>query len=247
MSTVEPAVFRRQEAHIYPVILCGASVVGERRGSDEQLSHFVRAGRGRTAFQEVLLWNSADAGLAAPVVVVDQRHRFLVAEQQADLRIAASNVILEPSACSRGTAANLAMAALWLRSRDPKGLMLVQPVDHARYTPGQFHEALALSLFSAYSGNIISFVVDDRRRGGSGLFLIGVTRYLDVLRLTRPNLLDVCERSFDAAPDGLGHARLTQAMPPEPSLSVEKTLEGVVDIALRVPAGGERDRHALHR
>src|ERR1700744_6380989 len=101
MSTVEPAVFRRQEAHIYPVILCGASVAGERPGADGQLSHFVRAGRGRTAFQEVLLWNSADAGLAAPVVVVDQRHRFLVAEQQADIDIAASSVIVEPSAPAR--------------------------------------------------------------------------------------------------------------------------------------------------
>jgi hypothetical protein len=248
MSTVEPAVFRRQESHIHPVILCGASVAGERRGSDEQPSHFVDAGRGRTGFQEVLLWNSADAGLAAPVVVADQKHRLLVAEQLADIRIAASSVILEPCARSRGTATGLTLAALWLRSRDPKGLMLVQPVDHARHTPGQFHEAFALSLFSAYSGSIVSFVVDDRRRGGSGLFLIGVTRYLDVLRLTRPDLLDACERSFDVAPDRLGHARLAAVTPPAPPLSVEKTLEGVVDIALRVPAGdarGERDRRAF--
>jgi hypothetical protein len=249
MSPIEPAVFRRQEAHIHPVILCGASVEGVSRGPDDQARHFARADRGRTAFQEALLWNSADAGLAKPVVVVDRKHRFLVAEQLADIGIAAARVILEPGAPAQGTVAGLTMAALWLQSWDPKGLMLVQPGDHAGHTPGQFHEAFAFSLFSAHSGNIVRFIIDDRRRGGSDLFLIGTTRYLTVVRARCPALVEACARSFDGGDaDGPDLVQSDPALPPEPTLSVEKVLEGKIDIALRVPPGdarGGRDRRAL--
>jgi len=248
MNTVEPAVFRRQEAHIYPVILCGASVLGEKREPDDRACYLVSAGRGRSTFQEALLWNTADAGLAAPIIVVDHKHRFLVAEQLADIGIVASSVILEPGARSGSTAAGLAVAALQILPRDPEALMLVQPVDHAGHTPGQFHEAFALSLSWAYSSSIVSFAVDGRRQGGAGLFLIATARYIAALRTAYPKLLEACERSLDAAVDGLGYLRPEPVALPWPTLPVEKALEGMVDITLRVPVGdarGELGRRAL--
>jgi hypothetical protein len=221
--------------------MCGASVMGERRDPDDQVAHFVRSPRGRTDFQEVLLWNMADAGLAAPIVVVDQRYRFVVSEQLEDIGVAASCVILEPSPHARGTAAGLAMAALWLRSRDPGALMLVQPVDHAGHVSRQFHEAFALSLFSAHSGNIVSFGFDDPRRSGGNLFLMGPAPYLTALRTKYPKLLHARERSFEGALDGLGYLRPGPMMSGEPVLSVEEALEGLVDIALRVSIGDARN------
>src|SRR2546421_9260805 len=64
----------------------------------------------------------------APTVIVNQEHRFLVADQIKALGAAPRRVYLEP--CGRGTAPAIALAAHELAREDPEALMLVLPADH---------------------------------------------------------------------------------------------------------------------
>ena len=64
----------------------------------------------------------------APIIVCNEEHRFLVAEQCRALDLAWRHIILEPE--GRNTAPAVLAAALWLEKSDPEALMLVAPSDH---------------------------------------------------------------------------------------------------------------------
>jgi hypothetical protein len=67
-------------------------------------------------------------GVQSPVVVCNEEHRFLVAEQLREIGKTPANIILEPD--GRNTAPALTLAALYLVKRDPEAIMLVMPADH---------------------------------------------------------------------------------------------------------------------
>ena len=65
---------------------------------------------------------------AAPLVVCNEEHRFMVAEQLRQLNLSASALILEPQ--GRNTAPAVALAALQAIGADPESILLVLPADH---------------------------------------------------------------------------------------------------------------------
>lgn len=65
---------------------------------------------------------------APPIVICNDDHRFMVAEQLRQLEIAPAAIILEPE--GRNTAPAVALAALQAVADDPDALMLVLPADH---------------------------------------------------------------------------------------------------------------------
>ncbi|HHO68234.1 MAG TPA: mannose-1-phosphate guanylyltransferase/mannose-6-phosphate isomerase, partial [Gammaproteobacteria bacterium] len=81
-----------------------------------------------TLLQETLLRLDGLGGLAAPLLVCNEEHRFLVAEQVQSLGRTADAIILEPE--GRNTAPALTLAALTLAEADPATLMVVMPADH---------------------------------------------------------------------------------------------------------------------
>ena len=66
---------------------------------------------------------------AAPLVVCNEEHRFMVSEQLRQLKVEAGALILEPE--GRNTAPAVALAALHALSTDPEAILLVLPADHA--------------------------------------------------------------------------------------------------------------------
>src|SRR5690606_4597745 len=62
---------------------------------------------------------------AAPLVICNEEHRFLVAEQLRQQGKGGNSIILEP--VGRNTAPAIALAALHLAARNPDALMLVLP------------------------------------------------------------------------------------------------------------------------
>ena len=64
-----------------------------------------------------------------PIVISNNEHRFLVAEQLNELGVRPAVQILEPA--GRNTAPAVAVAALHVRRTDPHGVLLVLPSDHA--------------------------------------------------------------------------------------------------------------------
>ena len=67
-------------------------------------------------------------GITAPIVVCNEEHRFMVAEQLRQLDVESGALILEP--VGRNTAPAVALAALRAIDADPDAVMLVLPADH---------------------------------------------------------------------------------------------------------------------
>lgn len=82
----------------------------------------------RTMLQEIAARGLNDVGLAAPLLIGNEDHRFLVDDQLRQIGIKPQAILLEPKARNTGPA--IAAAALWLLVHDPDALMLVQLSDH---------------------------------------------------------------------------------------------------------------------
>lgn len=95
------------------------------------------------------------AGMKAPFVVCNERHRALVMDQvqQAD------QIILEPM--GRGTAPAVAAAAHYLTQKDDS-LMLVMPSDHAIADPVALRDAVRQGITPARDGWLVTFGIKPR-------------------------------------------------------------------------------------
>lgn len=140
---------------IIPVILAGGS--GTRLWPLSRKLHpkQVLALRGdRTLVQEtVLRLRGLDA--AAPVVICNDEHRFIVAEQLRDLGEHPAALILEPVA--RNTAPAVAVAALYALAQSPDATLLMLPADHLITDSSAFHTAVVQAVDYAHDGHLVTF------------------------------------------------------------------------------------------
>lgn len=97
---------------------------------------------------------------AAPIVVCQDAHRFLVAEQLREAGVT-GDILLEPAL--RNTAPAIALAALQAFDRDENALMLVLPADHAVADPKALIEAIAPARAAAEQGRLVTFGVSPTR------------------------------------------------------------------------------------
>ena len=114
----------------------------------------------RTMLQQtVLRLQGLTAG--APIVVCNEAHRFLVAEQLRQLHIEPRATLLEPF--GRNTAPAIALAAhaaLKGLPAQPNALdpvLLVLPADHVIRDPAAFHTAVRAALAAAEAGQLATF------------------------------------------------------------------------------------------
>jgi mannose-1-phosphate guanylyltransferase/mannose-6-phosphate isomerase len=153
---------------LYPVILSGGS--GSRLWPLSR-EHFPKPllplVSDRTLLQETACRLDPVPGLGEAVYVCNEEHRFLVAEQVAQLGKKPETIILEPE--GRNTAPALTLAALYLVARDPEAMMVVMPADHVMTDPERFVEAVQLGSVSAQSGSLVTFgVLPDSPQTGYG-------------------------------------------------------------------------------
>eukprot|EP00964_Phaeocystis_antarctica_P036405 scaffold20781_cov57-Phaeocystis_antarctica.AAC.2 len=76
------------------------------------------------------------------MVICNEEHRFIVAEQAEELGIELQDIVLEPE--GRNTAPAVAVATALVRQMDPTGLVLVLAADHHIPKVDQFTAAVAL-------------------------------------------------------------------------------------------------------
>ena len=108
---------------------------------------------------------------AAPVIVCNHDHRFIVAEQSRQVGVQPGAIILEPA--SRNTAPALALAALKaVREGDP--VLLALPADAYIGTVDAFHAAVRRATMCAGGGSIVTFgIVPTRPETGYGYIRAG--------------------------------------------------------------------------
>ncbi len=158
-ANVEPTKFRPQgSAQIHPVILSGGAGTRlwplSRAVYPKQLLALTSE---RTLLQETIARSIDDAGFAAPVMVCNEDHRFMIDEQLRQIGVRPQGILLEPVARNTGPA--IAAAALWLVARDRNAMMLVQPSDHVIGSPAELHRAVAKGLAAARAGKLVTFGV----------------------------------------------------------------------------------------
>lgn len=141
---------------IRPVLLCGG--MGSRLwplSRELYPKQFLPLSSDRSMLQETAARVSDSQRFAAPVVVCNQEHRFLVAEQLRRDGVHPAAILLEPEA--RNTAAACAVAAVEALKADPDALMLVLPADHVVGDPVAFLDAVDVAVPAAASGHLVTF------------------------------------------------------------------------------------------
>ena len=109
---------------------------------------------------------------AAPMVICNDEHRFVVAEQLRQRQVASAAIILEPE--GRNTAPAVALAALHAVATAPDAVLLVLPADHVIRDPGAFVRAVRCGQAAAASGTLITFgIVPDAPHTGYGYLRLG--------------------------------------------------------------------------
>jgi mannose-1-phosphate guanylyltransferase/mannose-6-phosphate isomerase len=160
---------------ITPVLLSGG--VGSRLWPVSRESHpkqFLSLASEMSMLQETLR-RTGGLQQASPIVVCNEEHRFMVAEQLRQLDISPGSLVLEPE--GRNTAPAVALAALNAVRRDSRALLLVLPADHVISDVRAFIEAVTRAVPLARDGRLMTFgVVPDAPETGYGYIKCGMQR-----------------------------------------------------------------------
>ncbi len=157
-------------ASIQPVILAGGS--GMRLWPASRLMYpkqFLPLAGENTMLQETVLRLKGVRDLADNVLVIcNETHRFLVAEQLREIGVDAK-IVLEPE--GRNTAPAVALAALMVEhdGQVASPLLLVMPADHVIRDVAAFRKAVATGRAAAEAGKLVTFgIVPTRAETGYG-------------------------------------------------------------------------------
>ena len=93
--------------------------------------------------------------LAAPVVVCNEEHRFLIAEQLREVGINNARILLEPVGRNSGPA--IAAAAVLVAEEDPDALLWMMAADASITDAEALHRALRVAAVAARVGKIVTF------------------------------------------------------------------------------------------
>ncbi len=143
---------------IIPVILAGGS--GSRLwplSRQHYPKQLLKLFGSNTMLQHTLLRVKGVAGLAEPIVVCNQEHRFMVAEQLLEMGLSDAQIVLEP--VGRNTAPAIALAALFAQERAPGATLLVLSADHMIRDIAVFQQAIGYAVDAAKSGRLVTFGV----------------------------------------------------------------------------------------
>jgi mannose-1-phosphate guanylyltransferase/mannose-6-phosphate isomerase len=162
--------------HLQPVILSGGSGTRlwplSREHFPKQLLPLVG---NRTMLQDTvtrLNSTSFDIPLPPPLVVCNEEHRFLVAEQMREIGVVPRQLILEPF--GRNTAPALTLAAFSALKSSEDCILLVMPADHVIANIAAFQAAVQVGHKLAQDNYVVAFgVVPTRAEVGYGYIKMG--------------------------------------------------------------------------
>jgi mannose-1-phosphate guanylyltransferase len=148
---------------IIPVILSGG--VGSRLWPLSR-EHFPKQCLSLTDKEYSLLQQTMQRTLslevADPIVVCNEDHRFLIAQQLQSIGVKKSSIVLEPK--GRNTAPAIALAALEaIRSQSDDALMLVLPADHVIRDLAAFEATIKQAFELAKQDALVTFGVQPTR------------------------------------------------------------------------------------
>ncbi|MBD2422199.1 mannose-1-phosphate guanylyltransferase/mannose-6-phosphate isomerase [Cyanobium sp. FACHB-13342] len=143
---------------LVPVILCGGT--GTRLWPLSRASYpkqyWALAGTGEdTLLQQTQQRLEGLPGLAPPLLICNEDHRFIVAEQMRQIGVEPAAILLEP--IGRNTAPAVAVAALQATAQGDDPLLLVLAADHVIRDAAAFRATVSAGSAAAEAGQLVTF------------------------------------------------------------------------------------------
>jgi mannose-1-phosphate guanylyltransferase/mannose-6-phosphate isomerase len=145
-------------APLVPVILCGGT--GTRlwplsRASYPKQYWPLAGSAAETLLQQTQLRLRGLPELAPPLLICNEDHRFIVAEQMRQIGVDPAAILLEPM--GRNTAPAITVAALAATARGSDPLLLVLAADHVIRDPARFRATVEAGIPAAEAGRLVTF------------------------------------------------------------------------------------------
>jgi mannose-1-phosphate guanylyltransferase/mannose-6-phosphate isomerase len=158
---------------IHPVILSGGSGTRLWPLSRELFPKQMHALAGeQTLLQQTVLRVSDRNLFTAPILIANDEHRFVIAEQLRQIGVEDAAIVLEPM--GRNTAPAAAVSAMLVARKNPEDLLLLMPSDHVIGDEAAFRRAVAIAAQAADQGRLMTFgIAPDRPETGFGYIRSG--------------------------------------------------------------------------
>jgi mannose-1-phosphate guanylyltransferase / mannose-6-phosphate isomerase len=154
-------------SRLFPLILAGGAGTRLWPLSRELFPKQFHALFGDKSLLQNTLLRAKAVTVELPIVVCNEDHRFLVAEQCRGAGVTCLSLMLEQA--GRNTAPAIALAAHRAIQEDPNALLLFLPSDHLVAGDESFAEAVRLAVAAAELGQFVTFGVrPDRAETGYG-------------------------------------------------------------------------------
>jgi len=166
---------------ITPVILSGGSGTRlwplSRKLNPKQFISLINE---TTLFQDTILRLPKDVN--NPLVICNEDHRFLAAEQLRQIDKESNGIILEP--IGRNTAPAIALAALKFINNGEDPLLLVLSADHLIKNIDAFHQSIEIAEKLAENNKLVTFgIVPDKAETGYGYIKANIDNTADYYKI----------------------------------------------------------------
>jgi mannose-1-phosphate guanylyltransferase/mannose-6-phosphate isomerase len=126
-----------------------------------------------TLFQSTLLRLKDITNLEPALMVCNESHRYMVAEQLQELNLENQGIILEP--VGRNTAPAITLAALHLKQKNKDAHLLVLPADHVITNTNELHKAIEQATTAADDNYLTTFgIIPTHAETGYGYIRKGI-------------------------------------------------------------------------
>ena len=174
---------------IIPIILAGGS--GTRLwplSRKLQPKQFISLLNKTSLFQDTL--SRLPKEVLDPIVICNEDHRFLVAEQAREINITLNSIILEP--IGRNTAPAIALAAIKLLNDFENPILIVLAADHKIENTNAFHDAIKVANKLAENNKLVTFgIIPESAETGYG--------YIEIEKKDKAEYFDI--KSFVEKPN----------------------------------------------
>ena len=144
--------------NVIPIILCGGTGTRlwplSRRSYPKQFLSLTSDSK-NSLLQLTLKRIQKFDGIRDPIVICNEEHRFLVAEQMRAINIKPNTILLEP--IGRNTGPAIALAALKAIKKDPDPILLILSADHVIGMVDQFIKAIKAGIKYAMEERLVTF------------------------------------------------------------------------------------------